>query len=105
MKTALITGASRGIGAGCALAFAREGYNVGINHRSSAKDAESVAQQCRDLGVEAEVFAADVADATEAQALADNDPVNKAGLGFRFETAPMPSIILRTSAGGAAVAG
>jgi uncharacterized protein YciI len=47
----------------------------------------------------------EVADAAAAQALADNDPVNKAGLGFRFETAPMPSIILRTSAGGAAVAG
>ncbi|QMU96448.1 SDR family oxidoreductase [Microbacterium esteraromaticum] len=69
MKSALITGASRGIGAGCALAFAREGYAVGINHRSSEDDAERVAEQCRDLGVEAEVFAADVSDAGEAQAM------------------------------------
>jgi len=72
MKTALITGASRGIGAGCALAFAREGYNVGINHRSSAEDAESIAQQCRNLGVEAEVFAADVANSTEAQTMVES---------------------------------
>ncbi|MCS3843168.1 SDR family NAD(P)-dependent oxidoreductase [Microbacterium sp. AK031] len=72
MKTALITGASRGIGAGCALAFAREGYHVGINHRSSPDDAESIAQQCRDLGVEAEVFAADVSDSSDAQAMVES---------------------------------
>ncbi|SDS44034.1 SDR family NAD(P)-dependent oxidoreductase [Jiangella sp. DSM 45060] len=71
MKAALITGASRGIGAGCALAFAREGYHVGVNHRSSAADAEQVAQQCREFGVEAEIFAADVADAGEAHAMVE----------------------------------
>lgn len=71
MKTVLITGASRGIGAGCALAFAREGYNVGVNHRSSADEAESTAQRCREFGREAEVFAADVSDATEAQAMVE----------------------------------
>ncbi len=46
----------------------------------------------------------EAADAAAAQALADNDPVIKAELGFRFETSPMPSIIIRTSAGGAAAA-
>jgi len=46
----------------------------------------------------------EVADAAAAQALADGDPVINAGLGFRFETSLMPSIILRTSAGGAAAA-
>lgn len=69
MKAALITGASRGIGAGCALAFAREGYAVGINHRSSADDADQIAARCRELGVEADVFAADVAEADQAQAM------------------------------------
>ncbi|TDE97404.1 SDR family oxidoreductase [Occultella glacieicola] len=71
MKAALITGASRGIGAGCALAFAREGYAVGINHRSSGADAEHVAAQCRELGVEAEVVPADVADVAESQAMVE----------------------------------
>lgn len=72
MKAVLVTGASRGIGAGCALTFAREGFAVGINHRSSPEDAERIAQQCRDdFGVEAEVFAADVADAGAAQAMVE----------------------------------
>lgn len=71
MKTALVTGASRGIGAGCALAFAREGYHVGINHRSSADDAEAIAEQCRAEGVEAEVLAADVADADQARTMVE----------------------------------
>ena len=30
-KSVLITGSSHGIGAACAVAFAREGYDVGIN--------------------------------------------------------------------------
>lgn len=46
----------------------------------------------------------EAADAAAAQALGDNDPVIQAALGFRFETSPMPSIILRTSAAGAAAA-
>ncbi|CDZ52734.1 YciI family protein [Neorhizobium galegae] len=46
----------------------------------------------------------EAADAAAAQALGDNDPVIKAALGFRFETSPMPSIILRRSAAGAAAA-
>ncbi|QOR70071.1 SDR family oxidoreductase [Ruania alkalisoli] len=71
MSAALITGASRGIGAGCALAFAREGYAVGINHRSSGEDAERIAQHCRELGVEADVFAADVADADQARGMVE----------------------------------
>ncbi|MBD3940186.1 SDR family oxidoreductase [Microbacterium sp. NEAU-LLC] len=72
MKTVLITGASRGIGAGCALAFARDGYHVGVNHRSSADGAESIARQCREFGREAEVFAADVSDSTAARAMVDS---------------------------------
>lgn len=72
MKAVLVTGGSRGIGAGCAEAFAREGYHVGINHRASPEEAEQVAARCRRLGVEAEVFAADVADAEQAQAMVES---------------------------------
>lgn len=66
MRTALITGASRGIGAGCAEAFARDGYHVGVAYSSSPGPAEEVAERCRALGVEAEVFGADVSDSGQA---------------------------------------
>ena len=42
-------------------------------------------------------------DASEAQAIADADPVITAGLGFRFEIAPIPSLILRRDLAGTAV--
>ena len=46
----------------------------------------------------------EAADQAAAQVLADEDPVIKAGFGFRFEISPMPSIILRKSAADAAAA-
>ena len=60
-KTVLITGSSRGIGAAIAEAFAAEGYNVAVNCRS-AEAGQKTVKACRALGVQAECFAADVAD-------------------------------------------
>jgi 3-oxoacyl-[acyl-carrier protein] reductase len=62
-KTALITGASRGIGRGIALAFAREGADVAINYRRDREAAESAADAVRELGRRAEIYPADVAEA------------------------------------------
>jgi len=56
----LITGSSHGIGAACAVAFAREGYDVGINYHNSPEDAQHVAEQCRALGADAQIYQADV---------------------------------------------
>src|SRR5208283_5712335 len=42
-KTAVVTGASKGIGAGIALAFAKEGANVVVNYTRGKDDAEKVA--------------------------------------------------------------
>ena len=44
-KTVLITGASRGIGAACAEAFAKEGFDVVINFHSSRKAAEQLSEK------------------------------------------------------------
>lgn len=58
---ALVTGASTGIGAACAAALARAGCDVIINHRSSKREAEAVADHCRKEGAKAVIVQADVA--------------------------------------------
>lgn len=46
----LVTGASQGIGRGCALELARAGADVAINYRSNTEAAESIAAEIRSLG-------------------------------------------------------
>jgi NAD(P)-dependent dehydrogenase (short-subunit alcohol dehydrogenase family) len=62
MKTVLITGASRGIGAACALLAARAGYAVALNYRSRHAEADAVVAAIVQTGGTAHAFAADVAD-------------------------------------------
>ncbi len=64
-KTALITGASQGIGACIAKRLAKDGYNIAVNCRSQAEvdnGGTEVRDECRALGVEAECFICDVSD-------------------------------------------
>ena len=61
-KNALVTGSSKGIGRGCAVAIAKGGGNVAINHRSSPDEAEEAAELVRKEGGKAIVVQADVAD-------------------------------------------
>ncbi|MEL6540307.1 MAG: SDR family oxidoreductase [Pseudomonadota bacterium] len=49
-QTALITGASRGLGRAMTLALAKQGWNVIGTYRSSADEAETVSQQAADAG-------------------------------------------------------
>lgn len=67
-RTVLITGASRGIGAGIAKAFAKDGYAfVGINYLQDKSGAEQVAEEVRKYGAKAEVYEANVCDSSECE--------------------------------------
>ena len=61
-RVALITGANRGIGEGCALELARRGADIAVNYRSHGEEAEAVAQEIRRLGRRAIVLQGDVSD-------------------------------------------
>ncbi|WP_088005897.1 3-oxoacyl-[acyl-carrier-protein] reductase [Indiicoccus explosivorum] len=70
-KTAVVTGASRGIGAAIARTLAAEGAKVVVNYSGSRDKAEAVAEEIRENGGEALVCQADVADADSVKAMFD----------------------------------
>ncbi|MDE2579384.1 MAG: SDR family oxidoreductase [Hyphomicrobiales bacterium] len=57
---AVVTGSSSGIGAACALRFARGGFDVALNCSRDPKPAEYVAEQCRAAGAQTEIVVADI---------------------------------------------
>ncbi|HYL14070.1 MAG TPA: 3-oxoacyl-ACP reductase family protein [Terriglobales bacterium] len=59
-KVALVTGASRGIGAAAAIALAKAGADVAVNYRSRSKEADAVCSTIREFGRRALAVQADV---------------------------------------------
>jgi 3-oxoacyl-[acyl-carrier protein] reductase len=69
-KTALVTGASRGIGRASALALARMGAQVLVHYSSGVKEAEAVVAEIRKAGGRADAIAADLSAPDGAHKLA-----------------------------------
>ncbi|AJP65617.1 TPA: 3-oxoacyl-[acyl-carrier-protein] reductase [Staphylococcus aureus] len=68
-KSALVTGASRGIGRSIALQLAEEGYNVAVNYAGSKEKAEAVVEEIKAKGVDSFAIQANVADADDVKAM------------------------------------
>ena len=88
-KTAIITGATRGIGHGIATSFAKQGCNVAFTYNSSVNAAKVLETELNRFGVKAKAYRSNAADFIEAQELVDrvlkdfgtvNILVNNAGI-------------------------
>ncbi len=66
---AVVTGASRGIGAAIARALAEDGFSVVLGCRGNVEKAEAVAAECRAFGAETLVFPGDVSDPETCKAM------------------------------------
>ena len=70
-RTALVTGASRGIGRATAVALATAGADVALAYGTGIKEVERVSSEVREHGARAVVLAADLSDATAAAGLVE----------------------------------
>lgn len=68
-KTAIVTGASRGIGRKIALELGKEGYNVGVNYAGNKEKAEQVVAEIKEFGVDAFAIQANVSEIDEVKAM------------------------------------
>jgi 3-oxoacyl-[acyl-carrier protein] reductase len=68
-RVALVTGASRGIGAATATVLAERGFRVVVNYRSSAAEADDVVAEVVAAGGEAVAFRADVTEPDDVSAM------------------------------------
>ena len=91
-RVAIVTGSSRGIGRGIALALAEQAWRVVINYRSNRTAAEEAGREIEALGVRALIVQADMANPAEVEGLVDATLdrygridllVNNAGVGPR----------------------
>ena len=106
-KTALVTGATRGIGRAIALKFAEEGANVAFTYRSQHEAAQTLVAEIESFGVQAKAYASDAASFEDAHnvvedvkavfgridILVNNAGITKDGLMMRMDEAQWDAVI------------
>jgi len=106
-KTAVVTGASRGIGRAIAIKLASEGANIILNYRSSIKSVEEVMAEIKAMGGKAVAVQGDVSSFAEAEKiikaavenfgsldiLVNNAGITKDGLLMRMKEEDFDSVI------------
>jgi len=106
-KTALVTGATRGIGRAIALMFASEGADVAFTYRSQKEAADSLAAEIEAHGVKAKAYQSDAADFAQAHEtvndiketfgridiLVNNAGITKDGLMMRMDEEQWDAVI------------
>ena len=71
-KTALVTGASKGIGRAIAIRFAEQGANVAFTYLSSVEQGEALEKELAVYGIQAKGYRSDASQFTAAQELVDS---------------------------------
>ncbi len=90
-RAALVTGGSRGIGRGIALALARAGADVAINYRREAEEAENTAAEIRAMGRTARTYQAAVDDYEACARMVDAVAADFGGLSILVNNAGIAS--------------
>ena len=106
-KTALVTGATRGIGRAIALRFASEGADIAFTYRSQHEAAKTLVDEIEAMGVRAKSYTSDAADFAQAHEvvedvkatfgridiLVNNAGITKDGLMMRMDEAQWDAVI------------
>ena len=71
-KTALVTGATRGIGRAIALKFASEGADIAFTYRSQHEAARTLVEEIEAMGVRAKAYTSDAADFAQAHEVVED---------------------------------
>ena len=71
MKTAIVTGGSRGIGAAIVKKLAKNNYNVVLNYNNSQESARKIQEELKQENIHVEIFKADVSKREEVKELVD----------------------------------